>query len=120
MSRKESRKDKKRRSVPGGALFRMPVSVTLCAGAVLIATVALCADPDTSTLSCPQGLKLGIYDTPKEGTSPWRDKHVRCEKIDIKCPPLMKPVYHDTQVYGSTPLDNGKFVRCEEINGPPN
>ena len=100
--------------------MKMLVSVALCAGAALAATGALGADPDTSTLTCPKGLKLGIYDTPKEGTKPWRDKHVRCEKIDIQCPHLMKPVFHDTEVYGSTPMDNGKFVRCEEILGSPN
>jgi hypothetical protein len=101
-------------------VIRIFVSVFLVVGSLQCATVALCADPDTSTLTCPQGLKLGIYDTPKEGTKPWRNKHIRCEQINIKCPPLMKPVYHDTQVFGSTPMDNGKFVRCEEISGPPN
>ena len=89
-------------------------------GVQLSAVLAVGAEIDTSTLTCPKGLKLGVYDTPKEGTKPWRDKHIRCEKIDIKCPPLMKPVFHDTEVYGSTTMDNGKFVRCEEIQGPPN
>jgi len=120
MKREESMTEMSRRSRPGDAVFRIPVSAVLCAGVVLFAAVALCAGPDTSSLTCPQGLKLGIYDSPKEGTKPWRDKHVRCEKIDIKCPPLMKPVYHDTEVYGSTPMDNGKYVRCEEIQGTPN
>lgn len=120
MNRKERQRITTRRFTPDSALFWIPASVVLCAGVVLSATDALSAEPDTSALSCPQGLKLGIYDTPKEGTKPWRDKHVRCEKIDIQCPRLMKPVYHDTEVYGSTPLDNGKFVRCEESMGAPN
>ena len=120
MKREESLAYVNRWLRPGGDLFWIPLSVALCTEFLLFAAVALCADPDTSALTCPQGLKLGIYDSPKEGTRPWRDKHVRCEKIDIKCPPLMKPVYHDTEVYGSTPMDNGKYVRCEEIQGTPN
>jgi hypothetical protein len=117
MYKEESCTDKKRRSRAGVAVIRLTVVI---AGTILFAAVALCAEQYTSPLTCPQGLKLGIYDSPKEGTKPWRDKHVRCEKIDISCPLFMKPVYHDTEVYGATPLDNGKFVRCEEINGPPN
>jgi hypothetical protein len=117
MYKDESCSDKKRRPRAGVALLRIAVAAV---GTILFAAVALCAEQDTSSLTCPQGLKLGIYDTPKEGTKPWRDKHVRCEKIDISCPLFMKPVYHDTEVYGATPLDNGKYVRCEEINGPPN
>ena len=95
---------------------RSVLSVGMC----FFAAGAVAADLDTSALTCPKGLKVGIYDTPKEGTKPLNGKHVRCEQISITCPPLMKPVYHDTEVYGSTLLDDGKFVRCEQISGPPN
>ena len=119
MMQEESLKDMDQRSRWGDTMICPPLLITLCAGACLIASVALGTDPDTSTLTCSQGLMLGIYDTPKEGTKPWRNKHIRCEKVAITCPPLMKPVYHDTEVFGSTAMDDGKFVRCEEMQVPP-
>ena len=88
-------------------------------GVHLSTALAVAAEVDTSTLTCQKGFKLGVYNEPREGTRPWRDKHVRCEQATVTCPPLMKPVTYDTEVYGSTPLD-GKFVRCEQKTVSPN
>ena len=103
----------------GSDAMKKSLSAAVFAGLILVAAGARGADVDTSTLTCQKGFKLGVYDEPREGTRPWHGKHLRCEQTAITCPPLMKPVYHDTEVFGSTPLDNGKFVRCEEIPGPP-
>lgn len=93
------------------------LSILSCLCALNFLSAAEGADLDSSILTCPQGLKLGIYDTPKEGTRYWRNKYIRCENLTVTCPPRMKPVYYDRKVYGSTPLDNGSFVRCEEGRG---
>jgi hypothetical protein len=91
------------------------ISLAVVIGLSLAALRVNATDLGTSTLSCPKGEILGIYNQPREGTIPWYDKYVRCEKID--CPWGMKPSFYDTEVYGSQPVD-GSFVRCDDAFVP--
>ena len=93
------------------------ISLAVITGLLLSVFKVSATDIDTSNLTCPQGMKLVIYDQPQEGTILWHDKHVRCENIKVECPWGMKPAYFDSEVYGSTPKD-GKFVRCDSAYVP--